>query len=409
LLTVISTISWSQVIDEVRWEGIDKSDKEFLETWIESKKGEELSWKTISNDELFLKNLQIFSSVYSSIDSTDGIILTYHITETHAIVPIVGFGKIDDNFYLELGAADFNAFGNTAQIRGKYTLYDRHSFEAYFHNRFINSSKWGVSVNLQKRSTTEPVYIQNSSSIYDFDLYVAEVLPGYNINRFLYLQSGLAFLRENYLYVGLISDGSELNFPESVTANKWLSKTVLTLDKRSFYYQYVEGFSSQLFIEYVWSEIDNSTFLKIFNESKYFTRIHDRGNYASRLRLGLSSNNDNPFPPFVVDSYVNIRGSGNRIARGSTELVLNQEYRHTLWENDWGGIQGVGFIDAGAWRPAGEEFNSLFIESNMLIFTGLGGRFFLKKWYNAFFRADIGVNPLEPESMGLVLGVGQYF
>jgi hypothetical protein len=53
--------------------------------------------------------------------------------------------------------------------------------------------------------------------------------------------------------------------------------------------------------------------------------------------------------------------------------------------------------------------NELYRQENMLLFTGLGGRLFFKDWFNAFFRADIGINPFDNSEYGLVLGFGQYF
>ncbi len=396
-----------QVVQAINWTGIGKTNTDFLEAWMSTKTGNDFSPEALEEDLVFLRNLQVFATVFADTNATDeGIEVTIHAKEVNAIIPLVGFGSIEENFYLELGVADYNAFGKTGVLWGKYTWYDRHSFELLYHNRFIRQSPWGFQLHALKRSTSEPVYFEDRSLTYDYDLYTLEVLPGYHIDRFSYLQTGLAFLYENYEQREVL--GAE-GFPESLETFKWLGKLVLTMDKRTFDFQYVEGWSTQTFLEYVWSDYDETGFFKAFNETRFFDKWGDRSNYAARLRLGISSNPPTPFPPFVVDSYVNIRGSGNRIARGTAELVLNQEWRYSILDRPWGGVQGVAFADAGTWRPAGESLNELYRQENMLLFTGLGGRLFFKDWFNAFFRADIGINPFDNSEYGLVLGFGQYF
>ena len=59
-----------------------------------------------------------------------------------------------------------------------------------------------------------------------------------------------------------------------------------------------------------------------FNDFSYFARVGERGNWANRLRLGLSSNMDTPFAPFAVDNNLNIRGVGNTIDRGTCSDCL---------------------------------------------------------------------------------------
>ncbi len=72
--------------------------------------------------------------------------------------------------------------------------------------------------------------------------------------------------------------------------------------------------------------------------------------FAARLRFGIATNNDTPFAPFVLDSYINIRGSGNRIERGTAALILNLEFRQTFFETAKFGGQLVAFSDTVFWR-----------------------------------------------------------
>ncbi len=128
-----------------------------------------------------------------------------------------------------------------------------------------------------------------------------------------------------------------------------------------------------------------------------------------RLRLGLATNNDTPFAPFVLDSYVNIRGSGNRIDRGTGSAILNVEYRQTFYDKDRYAGQLVAFSDLGTWRTPGAPFNDFTNPDNFRHFVGGGFRIIYKKAFNAMLRLDYGVDVYDFDQRGFVLGFGQYF
>ncbi len=145
------------------------------------------------------------------------------------------------------------------------------------------------------------------------------------------------------------------------------------------------------------------------NDLHYYRRVGRRGNLAMRLRMGLSTNLNTPFAPFVLDSRFNIRGAGNRIDRGTGTLVLNVEYRYTIWQNDLFATQGVIFSDAGAWRNAGGRFDDFVNPDYIRHFVGPGFRVIYKKAFNAVFRVDYGFDLYQVGEQGLVIGFGQYF
>lgn len=132
-------------------------------------------------------------------------------------------------------------------------------------------------------------------------------------------------------------------------------------------------------------------------------------NWANRLRLGLATNNDTPFAPFTVDNNLNIRGVGNLIDRGTGAIVLNTEYRQTLYEKGWFALQGNAFFDAGSWRNPGGDFGDFAESQNFRVYPGVGLRFIHKKIFNAIFRIDYGVGITEDSTRGFVFGIGQYF
>ena len=128
-----------------------------------------------------------------------------------------------------------------------------------------------------------------------------------------------------------------------------------------------------------------------------------------RLRLAISTNNNTPFAPFVVDSHVNIRGVGNRIDRGTAQVVFNAEYRHTIFDTNKWAAQSVVFSDSGTWRKPGGELSDLLNSEQFRQFIGGGIRIIYKKYYGAVFRVDYGVDIFNKKQRGVVLGLGQYF
>ena len=151
-----------------------------------------------------------------------------------------------------------------------------------------------------------------------------------------------------------------------------------------------------------------SDFLAWWNDVMFFKIIGRKGNFASRLRAGLSTNSSSVFAPFVVDNNVNIRGVGNLIDRGTGSLVLNTEYRHTIYEKNWFVLQGNAFVDVGTWRSPGGTLNDFVQLDKGQLYSGLGMRIMHKRIFNAIFRLDYGYS-IKNESGGIVFGIGQYF
>ena len=146
-----------------------------------------------------------------------------------------------------------------------------------------------------------------------------------------------------------------------------------------------------------------------FNDFLFFKRFGLKGNFATRIRLGLASNIDSPFAPFALDNNLNIRGVGNTIDRGSASAVWNIEYRQTIIEKKWFVLQANIFTDAGSWRNPGGEISEIIDPDNFRIYAGGGLRFMHKKIYNAIFRIDYGYGLTDKNSGGIVIGIGQYF
>ena len=135
----------------------------------------------------------------------------------------------------------------------------------------------------------------------------------------------------------------------------------------------------------------------------------DRDTSLARFRFGISTNTNTPFAPFVLDSQVNIRGSGNRIDRGTAAFILNLEYRQTVFDLANFAGQIVAFSDAGTWRNPGGSFKDLLDRDNFRHFVGGGVRLIYKRAFNAIFRLDYGIDLFDFQQRGFVVGLGQYF
>ena len=106
---------------------------------------------------------------------------------------------------------------------------------------------------------------------------------------------------------------------------------------------------------------------------------------------------------------MNLRGSGNRIERGTAQAILNVEYRHTFLDFDNWAVQGVFFTDLGNWRTPGGQLDELLSKDELRQFVGGGFRVIYKRIYDAILRVDYGVDIFNTNQRGIVLGIGQYF
>lgn len=100
---------------------------------------------------------------------------------------------------------------------------------------------------------------------------------------------------------------------------------------------------------------------------------------------------------------------GNVIDRGTAVLLLNTEYRQTIFEKDWFVLQGNAFVDSGTWRTPGGAISDFWDSENIRVYPGLGIRFIHKRIFNAIFRIDYGYGITKDATHGLVFGIGQYF
>lgn len=412
-ITFACAYAQKSTITKVTVEGNKRTRTAFLKRLAFVKEGSILDTVRINSDVRRLKLLASVANVTSKLEQKeDGYHLTYNIEENFAIIP--GLNIFTDNngeFAYRVSLFDFNFLGRNQIIGGFYSKDIFDSFGAFWEAPNLFSRKWGLGVNYQNNVSQEPIFLDDREDInYKFDskAFQASLMfePNFN-NRF---ELGVNVSRETY---DLIEGALPSNIPERLGADKFTVVGEYEHNQIHIFYQYQEGFRNIFNYRFVTGSQGQNDLLTNFflgrNDFEYFKRIGERGNWANRLRLAFASNDDTPFAPFALDNQLNIRGVGNTIDRGTAAIVLNTEYRHTLYEKNWFVIQSNAFIDVGSWRNPGGDLGQLVDGSTVRFYPGLGIRFIHKRIFNAVFRLDYGYGIGNEATRGIVFGIGQYF
>lgn len=396
-------------IQKVEFLGLKKTKEFYIRKYLELSEGDLFDSVALKKDIQSMHNLQLFSSIKYDLTTTDSTVyITYELKEKITLLPITNFGGIRDNFYIQLGFSNYNWLGRGGRLSMYYMYYDRHSISTSMYIPYLGQTNYGLSINVNKYSTLEPLFFEEGTVFYEYDNKAIEILGVKEFKLNHTIAAGGTFFNETY------NKNSALDYPNSPgpvhrNANKYLAKIVHDWRDIDYYYHYLNGLSNYTFLENVWTAGIKATFVKFVNETKYYRRVGASGNLAGRFKVGLSTNDVGPFAPFVLDSYVNIRGVGNRVDRGTGTLILNLEYRQTVWQPSWGALQAVVFSDVGTWRLDGKPIYDLFDLNNAQTFVGFGGRLVLNQIYNSVLRFDFGIDFNDVDRNGIVVGLGQYF
>ncbi|NQX91930.1 MAG: hypothetical protein HRT74_07380 [Flavobacteriales bacterium] len=332
--------------------------------------------------------------------------VTFECKENQLIVPILSFGAVDDHHYFLGGLVDSNVGGRGHKVIA-YAQYDRmFSYSLLSRWNRIKQSNWGLEASVVRWSTVEPAYIGDLTVDYNY----SNESYGISAIRHYDWQSEIHF-GGNYFVESYQSRSFQTEVPNSLTTRKWQGKIFWRHARLNYESFYVEGWGHDLWLQSVVSLDGDPRFDIAFSQLTYFKRVGGRGNWANRFKMGWSTNTPSPFAPFVLDSYLNIRGAGNRVDRGTGTVVFNSEYRHTLFDFGKIAAQGVGFVDAGTWRQPGAELNEMLDSENMIFFTGLGLRLIAPRINGAVLQIDYAVSPTRMGDIGngFVIGLGQFF
>ncbi len=400
----------SKSVGNIRFEGIEKSDEEYLTQFILSHQSTDPSDSLILSDVQRLKNLSGIAHVDYRKENHDGIEqLVFEIEERRTLLPILNSGGITDNIWFQVGFTDINWLGKGQVLSAAYLNNDgRHSGNVYYKNQRIKQSDWGYTASISSWSSLEPLYFPEATVNYEYGNDGIGLTAIRHLDLHRQFEFGATYFIENYKksqeQFSDVSVG-----PDQLKQVKWLTKLQYSENHLNYHYFYLKGIEWNALLQNVYNTDDRSWFHSILLQAKTYARIGARGNLANRFRIGVASNNDSPFAPFVADSHVNIRGIGNRIDRGTAQLILNTEYRQALLENSRWGIQVVSFADAGTWRNPGGQLTDLFDPDQFRIFVGGGIRIIYHRIYGATLRLDYAVDVLNQHQRGFVVGLGQYF
>ncbi|WP_243765934.1 POTRA domain-containing protein [Polaribacter cellanae] len=400
-------------ITKIKIEGNKKLKTSYILSVLSTKKNKPLDSLKIEEDIIFLKRLPAISNVSYKVNKIKKHTykVLFLVEENFTIIPDVNFWTTTNKqFAFKVGLYDYNFLGKNITFGGFYQNNRFNSYGILFRAPNLFSKNWGLSVNHQNWKSEEPLYFNNSFANYLYNNVSFEVLGLHQFNLKNRIDFGINFFKEEYTY---LTGATAPSVPQQLKLNKTLFKFTYIFDGLNYSYQYVKGFKNVLNAQYVITENDfQNKFLIFWNDFFYFRRIWTKGNWANRIRFGLSTNENSPFAPFALDNNVNIRGVGFLVDRGTGVATLNSEYRHTIYDKGWLAVQTNIFVDAGSWRNPAGELDDFIKEENIRVYSGFGLRFISKKIYNATFRIDYGFKVYDGKSNskgGLVFGIGQYF
>lgn len=404
-------LAQQQTVQEIEIVNAKKMNKPFILKIMKTKVGDLFDSVKLNKDLLFLNRLNgILKVEYENLPIDSGSCkISLDITENFTLIPILNIGTTDLSGFYRIGIQEYNLKGKNANLGAFYQYNEFHSFGINYSDPYFFSTKFGIESNVQSFTSREPIFFNNQRATYKYSNTSVELLTRYQVNFKSSFKLGLTFFNENYNYLDGATDPS---IPQSLKAKKLLFKLEHQFSNLRYEYFLLNGITNSLNFQYVTADNKfEDKFLIGVNDFSYFKIVNGKGNFATRFRVGLASNRNSPFAPFVVDNNVNIRGVGNLIDRGTGTLVLNSEYRYVLYQKKKFVLQSNVFVDAGSFRKPGGELSDFYQNRNLKLYPGLGIRFIHKTIFNAVFRIDYGYGVINNErrNSGIVFGVGQYF
>ena len=358
-----------------------------------------------------LVNLPVITSADYRIDSSGGRVerVRWRIDEGRTIFPLLNIGGVRGNIHYLLGVQDINFRGRGQQLTAFYQNNDgEHNYYLALRNASYRGSRWGYELESRRYAAVEPVYFPSVAVNYRYaNLSLGASVLYSTPNRHVF-SFGLSSFYERYR---LANPNEATPGPRELDLPKTLVKLSHRFGRPDWHWERLAGSDHQTQLQYVRNLQDRTAFAIAWHDFRYYRLVGYRGNLATRLRVGISSNEPSPFAPFVLDSQTNIRGSGNRIDRGTAQLILNLEYRHSVWRDrrERFATQLVAFSDIGSWRNPGGNLEDIFDGNNVRHFVGAGLRLISLRAFNAVLRIDYGVDVRNTRERGAVIGFGQYF
>jgi outer membrane protein insertion porin family len=406
LLLITGTCLHAQhtVINAVEFGGLKKSNESYLQQFVFTKVGDQLDSSKVEADRQRLVNLETLAQVTVAYYYSEGVRIVFNCTEAVTLLPIFGLGTIRNNFWSRVGLQEANLRGWGNKIVAFYQYYDRHTMSIYYASGRKQNSRWTYTANVVKWSTLEPAQIEGQQVDYEYDNYQVGASLLYHFTFTNNVEVAVNAFYEEYTKDNTPEPQPG---PDYLDFKKGLGRITWRLNKMNYHFYLVDGVHNTLTLQTVRTFDENIPFVMLVNEFRYAKRFGKFGNLATRLRTGIATNNNSPFAPFTLDSFLNIRGVGNRVDRGTGSLVLNTEYRQTFFDRKQIAAQAVVFSDAGTWRKPGGSFADIGSSENRRFFGGVGLRLIYKKAHDVMLRVDYGTD--FNSTGGFVIGIGQYF
>ena len=408
---MLSAQDTAPIISEIKVEGLKKSERSFIDILIHSKVGKAIDSSLVQADILrLIREPAVSHATYEIIQVDEKqAALVFHIEENFTLIPAVDlWTTVEDQFAFHLGVNDYNFLGRgyTAGFFYRKNIYSGYGF--LFGNPNFITSKFGYKIIGQHNKTLEPIRDEFNESFYDYINNSLEFLMDYELDLKNKVSLGFGMISEKYVK----NKGVVLQeVPNEFETSKFLGKVLYDYNTLNYHYYFTEGFRSFTNFTFVTGLNINGDqrFVSFENYFFFYKRIKSKGNWATRLKVGLATNTATPFAPFATDNNQNIRGIGNLVQRGSGVWALNTEYRHTLIEKKWFVLQANSFWDIGSLRQSGDDLNTLFKNKSVETRAGIGVRFIHKYILKAIIRIDYGFSFENNSPGGLVFGIGQYF
>lgn len=403
----------AKVVTQIEFIGIEKLNLAFLQQTISTQVGDTLKLAILEADEAQLRRLSAVATTQRQIipiaENSNEVQIVFEITERRTWLPLIGVGGIKGNFWFLLGLSEFNLAGKNQTLSAQFLLNDGlPNFQVYYQNRRIRGGRWGFSAEIKRAASQEPLFFSEATVDYRYANFGGGINGIYSFSPNRHLSVGFQFFEEDYLKLGP-GPLSDLPGPDRLRPLKWLTNARYDGNKINYDYFYLSGHQTNASLQWVITFGESQHFTSLVLEGSKYWRPFRTANLAARLRFGISNNDPSPFVPFVLDSQFNLRGVGNRVDRGTAQVVLNLEYRQTIFAIGAWASQIVLFSDLGSWRDPGGSLGDLTDADEFRHFVGTGIRIINNKFFLATLRLDFGVDLYDRGQRGFVLGMGQYF
>ena len=398
-------------ITAVEFSGLKKANEAYLRNFVETAVGQPFRPTQVQEDRQQLIRIPGIGNVTILVDTIadERVSLEFAVDEQRTLLPIVGLGGVTDNFWFQLGLAEYNFRGRGQTLLGYFMSNNGiPNGQIYYRNERVKGQPWGYAIDIRRIGAPEPLFFPEATVNYLYTNTSSGITGIRHIGFNNKIELGANFFLEEYIK-DEEREFSPLPGPDQLSLRKLLVRLSYETNHLVYDYFYRGGSYWRAIGQSVYTFKDNSRFFSLFFEGIRYWRPYRTANIAVRLKTVIATNNDSPFAPFVLDSQVNIRGSGNRVDRGTAQVVVNAEYRQTVFQFSQLAGQVVGFADTGTWRKPGGELQDLVSRKNLRQFVGVGVRLINQKVFGAVLRFDYGFDVFNPGERGAVIGVGQYF